>query len=200
MLLRFLLLFIHFSHIVTAFDDFGTSGKLRFSNLGYDDTIRYISKINNATSDNCECTLGPPEWFAGPNAPLSERLVAHIRGPIKLQKFAFYNVRHFVFGSDNNTFNWTQQALFDVAPDSISKQTINVTFLGHKGKYSPCTGRALTFIGQDAVSYSQENPDPLGFSGSVESDEEFIIYSNFPCPRSKRTGMCGYYKIGRAHV
>lgn len=196
MLLRYLLLLIHFLQIVKTFDDIGTSGKLRFSNLGYDDTIRYINKISNATSDNCQCTLGPPQWFSGPNAPLSERLVAHIRGPIKLYKFAFYNVPHFVLGSDNNTFNWTQQALFDIAPDSISKQTINVTFLGHKGKYSPCTGRALTFIKEDAVSFAQQNPDPAEFSGSVQSNEEFIIYSNFPCPRSKWTGMCGYYKKG----
>lgn len=189
-------MFLNVFNVVHALDNVGTSGKLRFANLGYADTFRYVGKITNATKESCTCTLAPPAWFSGLNAPLSERLVAHIRGPTQLYKFAYYNVHKFILGSDNNTHNWTQQALFDIAPDSISKQTINVTFLGHKGRDSPCMGRTLTFIGQDAVSFATENPDPAGFSGYVPSDEEYIIYSNFPCPASKVKGMCGVYRKG----
>ncbi|SMN22710.1 similar to Saccharomyces cerevisiae YJL171C GPI-anchored cell wall protein of unknown function [Maudiozyma saulgeensis] len=196
MLLRYFLLVLNVFSFVIAIDNVGTSGKLRFSNLGYADTFNYVGKISNITRESCSCTLAPPAWFSGTNAPLSERLVAHIRGPTQLYKFAYYNVHHFILGSDNNTHNWTQQALFDIAPDSISKQGINVTFLGHKGKYSPCMGKALTFIGQDAVSFVTENPDPTGFSGYVPSNEEFIIYSNFPCPSSKVGGLCGVYRKG----
>ena len=191
-----LVVFVYLVRIIHALDNVGSYGKLEFGNVGYDGMRRVIGKVSNSTNENCQCSLTEPTWFSGPNAPLSERLVAHIRGPIKLYKFAFYNVPSFIIGSDNNTQNWTQQAIFDISPGDEYKDIFNVTFMGHRGEDSPCQGRELTFLKQDAVTHSNENPDPRGFVAEIGSGEEFIIFSNFPCPRSGVGQTCGVYRKG----
>ena len=45
-------------------------------------------------------------------------------------------------------------------------------------------------------SHAKENPDPRGFVAEIGSNEEFIIFSNFPCPRSGLDQTCGVYRKG----
>lgn len=195
MLISFIVLSL-LNFIFVTSETIGSSGKVQYSNVGYEGWINYVADISDVTDDTCSCQLAEPVWVEGANSPLSHHLVAHIQGPIKLYKFAFYDVTEFVLGGNNNTFNWTQQAIFDISPESNDHIGINVTFLGHRGDDSPCVGRALSFLDVDSVTETKKNPDPRKFSAELLSNEEFIIYSNFPCQKSGTGKNCGVYRDG----
>lgn len=177
-----------FSGYVAA-SNVGMTGKLQFSGVGYDSQWSPIKKITESKK-KCQCDVGDPVWFSGANAPLSEPLAVHVRGPINLSKFAFYESEHFVVG-DNSSENWNRTACFDNTGKSPALE--NVTFLGHVGKDSDCMGKALSFIGPDASTAAQVNTAP---GKNVTSGAEFIIFSNTTCPKSKEKADCGVYRKG----
>ena len=180
------------STIVTAADTSGTSGKIQFSGVGYDFTYKPISKINN-NDKNCSCEISDKEeWFTGTNAPFSEYLAVHIRGPIKLSKFAYYTSHHFSI-DDNSSTNWNRSALFDNTKDFVVMD--NITFLGHQGKDSNCLGKALTYVGEDAITPQKTNTAPSKYMQDL-SNVEYIMYSNISCPKSSVNGGCGVYRSG----
>ena len=181
--------------LATVFSEYGAAtnvgmtGKLEFSGVGYDSQWSPIKKITESKK-KCKCDVGNPVWFSGTNAPLSEPLAVHVRGPVSLSKFAFYESEHFVIG-DNTSENWNRTACFDNTGSSPA--LVNVTFLGHVGKDSTCMGKALSFVGADGVSAAQVNTAP---GKKIASGSEFIIFSNTTCPKSKYNAGCGVYRKG----
>ena len=69
--------------------------------------------------------MDSPIYINGTNSPFNEELSVHIRGPINLQKFAFYTAESYSFGSTDGS--WTRGAYYDVSNGTAD----NVTFLGN---------------------------------------------------------------------
>lgn len=182
-----------FASQVLGADSVLSTGKLELSNVGFAGTYQFPNSLNNIEENTCSCDLGEQEWFSGPNAPLSGYLSVHFTGPIKLNKFAHYTSTNFVIG-DNSSSQWSRSALYDISTNEITAE--NVTFMGHKGDYSPCLGKALTYIKGDGVSAS-DKPDYIQkYLSEVMSGDEFILFSNISCPKSGPENDCGVYRSG----
>ncbi|GMM56069.1 hypothetical protein DAKH74_026850 [Maudiozyma humilis] len=169
----------------------GTSGKVQFCGVGYDSTYQPIKKIE-LTKKKCECTLGDAEWFSGVNAPLSENLAVHVRGPVGLSKFAFYQTDNFVVGG-NSSDSWNRTACFDNTGSSPAVN--NITFLAHVGAESECMGPALSYVTDDGLTPAKVNGIPSK-DMKVPSGVEYVMFSNVSCPASKAKNSCGIYPKG----
>lgn len=169
-----------------------TSGKIQFSGVGYDFKYRPITKIIDSKND-CSCQLGEEEWITGPNAPFTENLAVHVRGPINLHSYAYYTTSNYSVGV-NASSNWTRQAYFDnYYKNSNALVMENVTFLAHVGASSKCLGEGLSYIGQDGRTPATKNGAPGQYIQAL-SDVEYMIYSNISCPKSSLEGGCGVYR------
>lgn len=176
-----------------AANDYGTTGKIQFSGVGYDSQYQPISEITD-NSKECSCELGESRWFTGPNAPFSENLAVHIRGPLNLFKFGYYSSSRFVIG-DNSSEDWNRLAYYDNSYGTDVTVMDNVTFLGHVGEQSDCLGNALSYINQDAQTPAKTNGAPGRYLQPL-SNVEYMIFSNISCPKSNLKGGCGVYREG----
>ncbi|SCU96083.1 LAFA_0G04148g1_1 [Lachancea sp. 'fantastica'] len=165
--------------------------KVEFSNVGFTGSYTPVTSIKNPDSDKCSCSVGSKEWFSGSNAPITDAVSVHIRGPLKLNKFAFYNASSFTVGNSGNSSSWNRVAYFDAS----SQTGDNVTFLTNAGTDSPVLGKALTFAGADGVS-SSKSATLLADDTLIKSDQEYAIFSNISCPKSSTKNACGVYRKG----
>lgn len=186
-----LLLLALFSGPVIALTG-STSGKIQFAGVGYDFQYRPITKITDSKND-CSCQLGDEEWMTGPNAPFTENLAVHVRGPLNLYSYAYYTTSNYSIGV-NGSSNWTRQAYFDNYYQHSDSLTMdNVTFLAHVGDSSSCLGKALSYIKQDGVTPDTKNGAPGKYMQRL-SGVEYLIYSNISCPKSGSKNGCGVYR------
>lgn len=165
--------------------------KISFSNVGFNGSYTPVKSIKNADKDSATCSVGDKKWFTGPNAPISEDVSVHFRGPLVLHKFAFYNASTFTVGDNRTSSNWNRVAYYD----ADSQAAENVTFLTNAGKDSPVLGKALSFAGTDGVS-SSSSSSVLAKDTLVGSGGEYSIFSNVTCPKSGYNKACGVYRSG----
>ncbi|SCU99591.1 LAME_0G04060g1_1 [Lachancea meyersii CBS 8951] len=165
--------------------------KVEFSNVGFTGSYTPVSSIKNPNSDECSCSVGSKEWFSGTNAPISEAVSVHFRGPLILNQFAFYNSSSFTVGDNDTSSSWNRVAYFNAS----SQTGENVTFLTKAGTESPVLGKALTFAASDGVS-SSESAAMLAEDTLIKSDDEYVIFSNVSCPKSSTKKSCGVYRSG----
>lgn len=160
---------------------------LQFSNFGYEGFYFPISEVEATDSETCRCVkdLGNPVSFEGPIAPLSEEVSVHFRGPLTLERFAWYVSDTYTYG--DLTGNWTRQAFYDASSGTAD----NITFLGNVGEDNACLGKALDFVDSSGLSLSK-NATVLGTS-EIPSDGEFAIFSGVKCDGSDD---CGAYRSG----
>lgn len=170
---------------VKAYDQIG------FSNVGFAGTYTPVKKFSKIDSDDCSCEVEDKEWFSGTNAPLSNYLSVHFRGPLKLNQFAFYESPSFVISDSGSSKDWTRRAYYN----SSSQTGENVTFLTRAGDDSKCLGKALTYAASDGTSKGS-SATLLKDSNSISSDQEYVIFSNVSCPKSGSGKDCGVYRSG----
>lgn len=166
--------------------------QLEFSNVGFTGSFTPVQKISDETSSKCTCEPGDREYFSGTNAPLSEYLSVHLRGPLKLTQFAFYVADKFIINDNSsNSGTWDRVAYYNA-----EKQTAdNVTFTTNAGTDSPCLGKALCYAADDGVSKA-DSSTVLKSDNYISSDEEFSIFSSTECPKSGKNKKCGVYRKG----
>lgn len=170
---------------VSAYD------QIAFSNVGFAGTYTPVKKFSDIDDDDCSCEVEDAQWFSGTNAPLSEYLSVHFRGPLKLNQFAFYDAPSFDVSSADSSSDFTRRAYYN-ASGQVGE---NVTFLTGAGDNSKCLGKALTYADSDGISKASSST-LLKSDNSIQSDEEFIIFSNVSCPKSGVNKDCGYYRSG----
>lgn len=164
---------------------------LEFSNLGFEGSYQQVSSLTDLYSDDCSCEVSSDTVsFSGSNAPLNEELSIHFRGPLVLHKFAYYVSADFEHGDDDSG-DWTRLAYYDA-----SEQTaLNVTFLTKAGKNSTCLGKALTYADSDGVSAADE-ATVLAENTLINSNDEYVIFSNILCDDLGINNDCGVYRSG----
>lgn len=168
--------------------------KIEFSNVGFAGSYTPVKKMTGITNNNtCTCEVGDKIWFDGANAPLSDYLSVHFRGPLMLNDFAYYTSENYYVGTSDssNLSDWSRHAYYG----SNSQTAENVTFLNNGGEDSPCLGKALSYAGSDGVSTASK-PTVLEGKSLITSDQEFSIFSNISCPKSDPKKGCGVYRSG----
>ncbi|CCD22244.1 Toh1p NDAI_0A00860 [Naumovozyma dairenensis CBS 421] len=166
--------------------------KISFANVGFAGTYQPVKKMSNIdNNDTCTCEVGDRTWFSGENAPLSDYLSVHFRGPLQLNKFAYYTSPSFQIGEESGSSDWSRNAYYDANAQTGE----NVTFLTKAGSDSPCLGKALSYAGDDGVS-SAASSTLLKYSTLITSDQEYAIFSNVSCPKSGANKDCGVYREG----
>lgn len=166
--------------------------KIAFTNVGFDGTYFPVKQFSNIDSESkCTCKVGDKVWFSGVNAPLSDYLSVHMRGPLSLSKFAFYSSPSFTVNNGRSSQDWTRQAYYD----ANSQTSENITFLAKAGDDSPCLGKALVYAASDGKSAASKST-VLSSDNKLSSDEEYVIYSNVSCPKSGLNKGCGVYRSG----
>ncbi|KAK6453726.1 putative TOS1-like glycosyl hydrolase-domain-containing protein [Scheffersomyces xylosifermentans] len=164
---------------------------IAFDNLGFSGTYRNVESFSNIYDDDCSCVLSTDTVsFSGPNAPLNEAVSVHFRGPLQLNSFAFYTSPDFVHGASNSSA-WERLAFFEASSGTAE----NVTFLTAAGKNSTCLGRALTFADSDGLS-AADSATVLAEGTVLNSNDEFVIFSNLTCDASGANNNCGVYREG----
>lgn len=167
------------------------SNLLEFQNLGFSGTYWDVSKMTDIYSDECSCERSSSTTsFSGTNAPLNEELSVHFRGPLTLNKFAYYVSSDFSIDSDNSD-DWKRLAYYDAEEQTAE----NVTFLTRAGKNSTCLGKALTFADSDGTSKASDSTI-LAQDALIRSEEEYVIFSNLTCGKSGLDNDCGVYRDG----
>ncbi|KAK6204464.1 putative TOS1-like glycosyl hydrolase-domain-containing protein [Scheffersomyces amazonensis] len=162
---------------------------LEFSNFGFSGTFNMVSQLDNIYSDTCSCQVNPaPVDFSGPNAPLNGDVSVHFRGPLVLNKFAFYVSDNFVHG-DAQSSNWTRLSYYDAE----SQTSQNVTFLNNAGQNSTCLGLGLSYADSDGVNASSSS-EILAANTKLLSNQEISIFSNVSCGPSGYGNDCGVYR------
>ncbi|CAK9440401.1 uncharacterized protein LODBEIA_P45010 [Lodderomyces beijingensis] len=162
---------------------------LQFENFGYSGGYSPVVALNDIYSDDCSCQLASQRTtFSGANTPLNEEVSVHFRGPLVLNKFASYVSSGYVYGDDNSG-NWTRLSYYDA--DSGASE--NVTFLTRAGRNSSCLGLGLTFADEDGVSQA-DSSTVLAKDTLINSNQEYVIFTNISCGSSSTTGDCGVYR------
>ena len=87
--------------------------KIDFSNVGFAGTFTPVKKFSKIDSDDCSCEVADKQWFSGTNAPVSDYLSVHFRGPLKLNQFAFYDSPSFVISDSDSSSDWTRRAYYN---------------------------------------------------------------------------------------
>lgn len=166
--------------------------KIAFTNVGFAGTYTPVKKLSNIdSSSKCTCEVADAQWFSGTNAPLSEYLSVHFRGPLKLSQFAFYSSPSFVVDDNRSSSDWTRNAYYDAS----SQSSENVTFLTKAGDNSPCLGDALTYASSNGTGKASA-ATLLANDTLITSDYEYAIFSNVSCPKSSVNNACGVYRSG----
>lgn len=159
---------------------------IAFQNVGFTGYYHDVAKILNPTSKDCSCTLSSTfTVFQGSNAPLDEELSVHFRGPLSLKLFGAYTA------SDSSGGTWNRISYYN----SESQTSTNVTFLTHAGEASTCLGSALTYASNNGTG-SASSSQVLEANNLINSNEEFVIFSNLTCPESGTGNSCGVYRSG----
>lgn len=157
---------------------------IEFANVGFPGLYFDVSKFLDVDSDSCSCTLSDDSTlFSGTNAPLDEELSVHFRGPLSLLSFGAY------VSNDSDAGTWLRLSYYNAANQTAE----NVTFITHAGDNSPCLGEALTFASANGTGKASA-ATILEADNLIESNEEFIIFSNLLCPDSGASNACGYYR------
>lgn len=165
-----------------------TSGvdTIAFQNVGFTGYYYDVEKILKPTSKDCSCTLSDSfTVFEGTNAPLNEELSIHFRGPLSLKLFGAYTA------DDSSTGTWDRISYYNAE----SQTSTNVTFLTHAGEASTCLGSALTYASSNGTGYA-DSSTILESNNLINSNEEFIIFSDLECPESGADNSCGVYRSG----
>ncbi|GMF03004.1 unnamed protein product [Ambrosiozyma monospora] len=162
-------------------------GVLQFQNYGYAGSYYKVKSMDLSDSEcTCELDKSKPYDFSGAIAPLNEEVSIHIRGPLNLQKMAFYTADSYTYGSTSGS--WSRQAYYDSSAGTAD----NVTFLGNVGTNYTCVGKALNYVDSDGLTKA-DSSTVLG-NVTLESDEEFAIYSSVKCGDSGWSKDCGVYR------
>lgn len=164
---------------------------IEFENLGFAGTYNQVEKFSDLYSDECSCEVSSDKvTFSGTNAPLNEELSVHFRGPLVLNRFAYYVSDNYEY-NNNDSSSWERLAYYDASLQTRE----NVTFLTKAGRNSSCLGKALTYADSDGVSEA-DGSTTLAEDTLIDSNEEYVIMSNVSCGSSKLSGDCGYYREG----
>ncbi|KAI5951985.1 hypothetical protein KGF54_005060 [Candida jiufengensis] len=162
---------------------------LQFENFGYSGSYSKVGQINNIYEDSCSCSLdSTPVAFSGINTPLNEEVSVHFRGPLVLNKFASYVSDGFKYGDDNSG-NWNRLSYYDADEQTAD----NVTFLTRAGKNSSCLGLGLTYADKDGISKANSSTI-LAKDTLINSNDEYVIFSNLTCQSSGSNNDCGVYR------
>lgn len=164
---------------------------VQFDNLGYEGKYYPVGKVEALSDGNCSCeqAMDSPISINGTNSPFNEELSVHIRGPINLQKFAFYTAESYTYGSSDGS--WTRGAYYDVTNGTAD----NVTFLGNVGEENTCLARALNYVTSNGTSLASEST--VLENVTIDSAKEFAIYSATKCKdESSLEGDCLVYRDG----
>lgn len=162
---------------------------IQFSNLGFSGTYNQVEKLSNIYKDSCSCEVNKtPVSFSGTNAPLNEEVSVHFRGPLVLNKFASYVSDGFKYGDDSSG-DWKRLSYYE----GSSGTSENVTFLTSAGKNSSCLGIGLTYAGTDGISKA-DSSTVLAKNTLINSNDEFVIFSNISCGKSGYNNDCGVYR------
>lgn len=165
------------------------SNIFEFENFGYPGTYWHVSEMNDIYSDECSCKLSDDTvHFSGANSPINEEVSVHFRGPLVLNKFAYYVSESFNVDGDSNQ-DWSRLAYYDAE----SQTADNVTFLTSAGKNSSCLGKALTYADSDGTSEADKST-VLAKDTLIKSEEEYTIFTNISCGDSGTNGDCGVYR------
>lgn len=165
--------------------------QIAFSNVGFTGSYTPVKKMSHLDNNStCKCEVAEKTWFEGVNAPLADHLSVHFRGPLTLEKFAFYSSPKFVV-NDNSSDSWSRQAYYDASAQTAD----NVTFMNNQGQASPCVGKALSYANADGTA-SSSSATILKADNYISSDQEFSIFSTDKCPKSGVNNGCGYYRDG----
>ncbi|RLV93632.1 GPI-anchored protein 52 [Spathaspora sp. JA1] len=187
MLLSIILLSCMF-HTITASTP--QVNAIEFNNFGFAGSYTPVIELANIYDEQqCSCSISnTPTLFNGTNAPLNEEVSVHFRGPLQLINFASYVSDGYTFGEDNSG-NFSRLSFYD-AGEGIGE---NVTFLTRAGKNSSCLGFGLTFADSDGISAANE-PTILADNTLLNSNQEFVIFSNVSCESSGVDNDCGVYR------
>lgn len=162
---------------------------IQFNNLGFSGTYNQVEKLSNIYKDSCSCEVNKtPVSFSGTNAPLNEEVSVHFRGPLVLNKFASYVSDGFKYGDDSSG-DWKRLSYYE----GSSGTSENVTFLTRAGKNSSCLGLGLTYAGTDGTSKA-DSSTVLSKNTLINSNDEFVIFSNISCGKSGYNNDCGVYR------
>lgn len=163
---------------------------LQFENFGFTGYYSQVGSMSNLYSDDCSCELASDKvTFSGTNTPLNEEVSVHFRGPLQLNKFAYYVSSDYEY--ENDSGEWSRKAYFDAS----SQTAENVTFLTKAGKNSTCLGKALTYADSDGISEASSSTI-LAEDTLINSQDEFVIFSNISCGSSGLSNDCGVYRDG----
>lgn len=154
-----------------------------FENVGFKGYYYDIASF--VDSPTCCLASTNPTNFSGTNSPLNEELSVHFRGPITLKQFAAY------YSDNSDSGTWSQVAYYNAANQTAN----NVTFLNTAGPNSTCLGQALSYAGSDGVSMASLSTI-LESNNFIESNQEYLIFSNVQCPASGSDNACGVYRSG----
>lgn len=165
--------------------------EMSFTNVGFDGTYFPVKKLSDVTKSDCSCEVGTATWFSGTNAPLSDYLSVHFRGPLTLSKFGFYTASSFSINNNRSSSSWTREAYYDAAEQTSE----NITFLTKAGTSSPCLGKALSYASTNGTGYASASTI-LEEDNYITSDLEYAIFSNVSCPNSGTGKGCGVYRSG----
>lgn len=164
---------------------------LQFENFGFSGYYSQVSAMKNLYSDDCSCEVSSDTVsFSGTNAPLNEEVSVHFRGPLELSKFAYYVSSDFEYEKDDSS-EWERKAYYDAS----SQTAENVTFLTKAGKNSTCLGKALTYADSDGISEASGST-VLAEGTLINSQDEYVIFSNVSCGSSGLSNDCGVYRDG----
>ncbi|KAI5957452.1 hypothetical protein KGF57_003146 [Candida theae] len=162
---------------------------LQFDNFGYSGAYSQVSKLSDIYKDSCSCELDSNKvTFSGPNTPLNEEVSVHFRGPLILDKFASYVSDGFKLGDDNSG-NWNRLSYYEAS----SGTSENITFLTRAGKNSSCLGLGLTYASDNGTG-AAESATVLAENSLINSNDEFVIFSNISCGKSGLNNDCGVYR------
>lgn len=165
-------------------------GLIEFQNFGYLGQYDVVTAFHDIDLEDCSCDVQKNAVsFSGPISPLNEEVSVHFRGPLELLLFAYYVSPDYAHGS--NSGNWTRLSFYDAA----SQTAENATFLTKAGDNSSCLGPALTYAGPDGTLAAQL-AQVLKQNNKINSQDEYVIFSNVTCGSSGVNGDCGVYRPG----
>ncbi|CCG21683.1 Pga52 protein [Candida orthopsilosis Co 90-125] len=162
---------------------------LQFDNFGYSGAYSRVSKLSDIYKDSCSCEVDSTQvTFSGANTPLNEEVSVHFRGPLILNRFGSYVSDSFTLGDDSSG-DWTRLSYYEAS----SGTSENVTFLTRAGKNSSCLGYGLTYASDNGTG-AADSSTVLAENTLINSNDEYVIFSNISCESSGLNNDCGVYR------
>ncbi|KAI5953843.1 hypothetical protein CANMA_004681 [Candida margitis] len=162
---------------------------LQFDNFGYSGAYSRVSKLSDIYKDSCSCEVDSTQvTFSGVNSPLNEEVSVHFRGPLILNKFGSYVSNGFTLGDDSSG-DWNRLSYYEAS----SGTSENVTFLTRAGKNSSCLGYGLTYASDNGTG-AADSTTVLAENSLINSNDEYVIFSNISCGSSGLNNDCGVYR------